>query len=45
MKTDVCTEVEKSLRKEWEEMQERVGSRRGEVKDGRGGGQGDKVKG
>lgn len=32
MKTDVCTEVEKSLRKEWEEMQEREG-RRGEVKD------------
>lgn len=22
MKTDVCTEVEKSLRKEWEEMRE-----------------------
>lgn len=36
MKTDVCTEVEKSLRKEWEEMREWEGEGKDVVEAERG---------
>lgn len=42
MKTDVCTEVEKSLRKEWEEMWEWEG--RADLAEGVEGRQGERVK-